>query len=112
MSFQFLTLVEPHFMASSQTTVYTAGVGTQARIDSLSITNTDTAAVTISINLVPSGGSASSANLTTKAQSIQPAQTWNCPNEIGKVLSAGDFMSVISSTSSVAVISCGGILQF
>jgi hypothetical protein len=93
----------------SQTTMFTASAIT--RIDSISVTNTDTAVHTISINLVTLAGTASAANLTTDLQPIQPGQTWNSPNEVGKVLNSGDFISVIASTASVLTIAAGGLLM-
>ena len=111
MSFQFIAIIEPQFAPNSQTTLFTQNAGQAVRIDSLSVCNTDSVAATISINLVPSGGSAGASNLTTKLQSITAGQTWNSPNEIGKVLFMGDFISVICSTASVASISAGGIVQ-
>jgi hypothetical protein len=53
MPFSLTTIIEPQYVPSSQTTLFTAGTGTFVRIDSLSILNTDTVAVTVSINLVP-----------------------------------------------------------
>lgn len=111
MSFQLYPIIEPQFAPSSQTTLFTQNVGAAVRIDSLSVCNTDSIAATISINLVPSGGSAGASNLTTKLQPIAAGQTWNSPNEVGKVLWPGDFISVICATASVAAISAGGILQ-
>lgn len=111
MPFSLIPIIEPRFMPASQTTLFAAQSGQSVRIDSLSIVNGDSIAATVSINIVPSGGSASAANLTTKAQSIPSGQTWNSPNEVGKVLVAGDFISAICSTASVAAISAGGLLQ-
>lgn len=111
MAFQLAALIEPQFAPAAQTALYTAPAGTLARIDSLSVVNTGTVAETISINIIPNAGSASAANLTTDTQAIQPKQTWNSPNEIGKVLLSGDAVSVIASTASVLAISCGGLLQ-
>lgn len=94
---------------NTQTTLYTATQTT--RIDAISVTNTDTATHTISINLVTLAGSASGANLTTDAQVIQPGATWNSPNEVGKVLNPGDFISVIASAASVLTIAGGGLIM-
>lgn len=108
-AFYLQQLIAAQRAPSAQTTMFTATQTT--RIDSVSVVNTDTAAHTISINLVSSGGSASAANLTTQAQVILPGQTWNSPNEVGKVLNAGDFISVVASAATSLNIVAGGLLM-
>lgn len=100
-------IVTAQFAPSAQSTLYTS-TSLTTRIDKLTVTNTDTVARTISINLVPAGSSASSANLTTQNQSILPGATWNSPNEYGHYLNPGDALSVIASTAAVLVIAVGG----
>lgn len=113
MAFYFAQLIAAQYAPNAQTTVYTQSgpVGTEVRVDALTVTNVDSAAHTISINLVTSGGSASAANKTTSAQSIQPGQCWVSPNEVGKVLNPGDFISVVASAANALVISAAGTLQ-
>jgi hypothetical protein len=111
-AFQLYQLIAAQEASNSQTTLFTCPTGTTTRIDALSVTNNDTAPHTISINLVTNAGSASAANLTTDAQVVLPGQTWNSPNEVGKVLNSGDFISVIASAASHLVIAAGGLLQF
>ena len=111
MPFFFLTLVNTQYAPNAQTSMFAASAGQTVRIDALSVTNVDTVSRTISINLVPNGGSASAANLTTKAQSILPGQTWESPNEIGQVLTPGDFVSVIASAASALVLRISGVVQ-
>lgn len=108
-AFYLSQLIAAQRAPNAQTTMFTAGQFT--RIDSLSVTNTDTVAHTISINLVSGGGSATAANLTTQAQIVQPGQTWNSPNEVGKVLNPTDFISVLASAASVLNIAAGGIFM-
>lgn len=91
--------------------MFTAPNGTIVRVDALTVTNIDTVPRTISINLVTFGGSAASSNLTTKAQAVPPGKSWLSPNEAGKVLGPGDFISVIASSASALVISAGGVVQ-
>lgn len=111
MAFRFLTLIYSAYAANSQTTVYTAPISTQTRIDAISVTNNDTVVRTISINIVPSGGSASAANRTTNAQAIFPGQTWVSPNEAGQVLNAGDFISMIASAATALTVTASGVQQ-
>jgi hypothetical protein len=113
MAFYLQQIIAAQYAPNAQTTMFTQGgsTGTSTRIDALTVTNVDSVARTISINLVLSGGSASAANKTTSAQTIQPGQCWVSPNEVGKVLAPGDFISVVASAASALVISAGGIFQ-
>lgn len=101
-------LVTAQYAPAVQTALYTSPASTYTRIDKLSVTNITAGAVTISINLVPSGGAAGSSNLTTQAKSVAAGQTWNSPNEYGHVLNPGDAISVIASAGSSLVIAVGG----
>ena len=108
MAFTSLEIVPAAYAPATQTTLYTSPAITITRIDKLTVTNTDTVAHTISINLVPNAGTASAANLTTDAYSIAAGQTWNSPNEYGHYLNAGDLISVVASVASKLVIAIGG----
>jgi hypothetical protein len=110
-TFSLASLIAPQFAPASQTTMYTAPNSTIVRVDALTITNIDTVPRTISINLVTFGGAAGSSNLTTKAQAVPPGKSWLSPNEAGKVLNPGDFLSVIASSASALVISAAGVVQ-
>ena len=101
-------IVTAQYAPNSQTTLYVSAAGVTTRIDKLTVTNTDTVTQTISINLVPSGGSAGGSNLTTDLQAILAGATWNSPNEYGHYLNPGDFISVIASVASKLVIAVGG----
>jgi hypothetical protein len=113
MAFYLQKIIAAQYAPNAQTTMFTqgGGAGTAVRIDALTVTNIDAAAHTISINLVALAGSASNSNKTTASQTIQPGQTWVSPNEVGKVLNSGDFISVIASAANSLVISAGGMFQ-
>ena len=101
-------IITAQFAPNSQTTLYTSPASTTTRIDKLSVTNTGGGVANISINLVPSGGSAASSNLTTQTQAIVAGATWNSPNEYGHYLNPGDLISVIASAANQLVIAAGG----
>jgi len=111
MAFYLQQLVAAAFIPNANTTMYTSGTNTTTRIDALTVTNVDSVARTVTIHLVANGGSASTGNTTTQTQSIQPGQTWVSPNEIGKVLNTGDFISAVASASNALVMSAGGMIQ-
>ena len=101
-------IVTAQYVPAVQTSLYTSPAGTWTRIDKLTVVNVSAGAQTVSINLVPSGGSASAANLSTQTRAIQPGETWNSPNEYGQVLNPGDALSVIASAGSDLVILAAG----
>ena len=92
---------------NSQTTQYTA-TNCKAIIDKFTVTNTNTANVTFSVNLVASGGTAGTANLITKTRSIVPGETYLCPELVGQVLESGGFISTLAGTASALTITASG----
>lgn len=93
------TLVEAKTVEAAQTTQYTA-TGVTTIIDKFTATNYNTAAATISVNLVASGGSAGNTNIITKTKTLQPAEVYTFPELVGQVLVNGDFISTIAGTAS------------
>jgi hypothetical protein len=63
----------------------------------------------VTIYLVPVAASAAPSNTTTAAQTLYPGQTWNSPNEVGKVLLAGDALWAFSSVADAMTIMASGI---
>jgi hypothetical protein len=92
---------------NSQTTQYTAS-NVRAVIDKFTATNTTTNNVTLSVNLVTSGGSASSSNLIVDARTIAPDETYTFPELVGQVLEAGGFISTIASAATSLTIRASG----
>lgn len=92
---------------NSQTTQYTAN-NCKAIIDKFTITNTSAGNVTISVNLVTSGGSAGSSNLVMDTRAIAPDETYTCPELVGQALEAGSFISTIASAATSLTIRASG----
>ncbi len=93
--------------ASSQTTQYTA-LNCKAIIDKFTITNTTAGNVTISVNLVTSGGSAGASNLIMDTRAIAPDETYTCPELVGQALESGSFISTIASAATSLTIRASG----
>ena len=102
------TLVAPVQLSSAQTTQYTTPAATRCIIDKATATNTDTVARTFSVNLVQSGGSAGAANLVLDNKSLQPDETYLCPELVGQVLDPGAFVSTIASAASAITFRVSG----
>jgi hypothetical protein len=100
-------LVPPKQMESSQTTQYTA-TNVRAIIDKATVTNTDTVARTFSVNVVTSGGSAGNSNLVIDARSVQPDETYLCPELVGHVIAPGGFISTIASAATALTLRISG----
>jgi hypothetical protein len=92
---------------SIQTTQYTATNAT-AIIDKFTATNTSAGNVTISVNLVTSGGSAGASNLVVDTRAIAPDETYTFPELVGQVLAAGGFISTIASAATSLTIRASG----
>lgn len=92
---------------NAQTTQYTA-VNCKTIIDKFTATNTSAANVTLSVNLVPSAGSASTANLVIQARAIAPGETYTFPGLVGQTLEPGGFISTLASAATSLTISASG----
>lgn len=92
---------------AAQTTQYTA-TNCKTVIDKFTVTNTTAAPVTISINLVPSAGTAADSNCVLKSKSIAANETYNCPELVGQSLEAGGFISTIAGAATSLTISATG----
>lgn len=92
---------------NSQTTQYTA-TGVTAIIDKFTATNYNTAAATISVNLVTGAGSAGNDNLIVKTKTLQAGETYTFPEIVGQVLAPSGFISTIAGTASAINIRASG----
>lgn len=101
-------LIAPKQAENAQTTQYTA-VNCKTRIDKFTVTNTTAANATISVNLVPSAGSASASNLVVSARAVAPGETYTCPELIGQVLESGGFISTLAGTATALTIRASGV---
>jgi acetyl-CoA carboxylase carboxyltransferase component len=92
---------------NAQTTQYTA-VNAKAIIDKFTVTNTSANNVTISINLVTTGGSPGPSNLVVDTRAIAPDETYTCPELVGQVLEPGGFISTLASAATSLTIRASG----
>jgi hypothetical protein len=78
-------------------TYYTAPAATKALIKKATFTNDHNVVVTVTINLVPSGGAAAYGNQITKTRALAAGESWSCPDVENHVLEAGGFISMVAS---------------
>lgn len=91
---------------ATQTTQYTAR-GVTTIIDKFTATNHSGAAVSIVVNIIPSGGSVTNSNITV-IRTIPANATYTFPELVGQVLSSGDFIGTIASAATSLSIRASG----
>lgn len=94
---------------TAQTTQYTS-TNCKTRVEKFTATNTGASTATISINLIPSGNTASASNLIVSAKAIAPGETYIFPEIVGHTLNVGEYISTITSATSTITIKASGIL--
>lgn len=100
-------LVSGSQIAASATTYYTA-TNVKARIDACTLVNTTAGAITVTIYLIPSGGSAAASNTVLSSYSVAAGQSYVVAGAIGQWLEEGGFLqAVASSATSVTLIVSG-----
>lgn len=107
MSVVATVIISPKTAENAQTAQYTSANVTTV-IDKFTATNYSAAAATISVNLVPNGGSAGNDNLIVKARTLQASETYTFPELTGHVLVSGGFISTLAGTASAINIRASG----
>jgi hypothetical protein len=94
-------------IANVATTYYTA-TGVKARVDSCALTNTTGGAITASLYLVPSGGSAGVTNCVLSGKSLAAGETFVPPGIIGQWLhDGGTIQALASAATSITLVASG-----
>lgn len=107
MSVLVKTLIQSKQAENAQTTQYTAA-NCKTIIDKFTATNTSAANVSLSVNLVASGGSPGVSNLVVNARAVAPGETYTFPELVGQVLEPGGFISTIASAATALTIRASG----
>jgi hypothetical protein len=101
------TLLEPKLAEQVQTTQYTTPV-IATIIDKFTATNVNTAARTISVNLVRAGDVPGSNNLIVNAKTLQSGEAYTFPELVGHILNTGDYISTLASVAASITIRVSG----
>jgi P pilus assembly chaperone PapD len=107
MAVQVRVLIPPKQAENTQTTQYTV-VNAKAIIDKFTATNTSANNVTISVNLVTSGGTPGASNLIVDARAVAPDETYTFPELVGQALESGSYISTIASAGGALTIRASG----
>lgn len=107
MSIAAKNLIEAQFAPNTDMILYTATKVTTI-IDKFTATNTDSGTQTITVNIVPSGGSVGSQNIVTSAFSLTAGTSAALPEQQNQILNPGDMISVKASVASKVVVRANG----
>ena len=95
--------VEAKYMEAAETTQYTAPV--RCIIDKCTITPPTGAASAATMKIVPSGGTAGASNIIMQPKTFTSTDpTYTCPEMVGQILNAGDFISTLGTVASSLVL--------
>lgn len=100
------TLIESQDAPTVQTTLYTS-TSLKTIIDKFTASNTTGGALTIAVNLVPSGDVAGTANLIRTTKTLQAGEVYRFPELVGHTLESGDFISLIASATGITIRASG-----
>lgn len=88
--------------------VYYTSTAVKTRIDACALTNSTVGAVTATMHLVPSGGTATASNMILSAKSLAAGETLIVPGAIGQWLEAGGTIQALASAiSSIDLVASG-----
>lgn len=108
MSVTAKNLISSQFVPGSATTFYTAPLNTRTIIDKFIACNTDGSTQTLTVNIVPSGGSVAASNTNIDAFSILTTVTKDFTELQNVILNAGDFISATASSGSKITVNVSG----
>lgn len=102
-----LCIIESKDAANAITTQYTATTGARVIIDKFTSTNYTAGALTLTVYLVPSGGSAGNSNLV-KVKTLAAGECYTWPEVIGHTLNPQDFIATNASAATSINIRASG----
>ncbi len=107
MAVTVLNIIPAKPAEDAQTSQYTA-VNCRTLIDKFTATNVSAVNQWISVNLVPSGGTADADNLIVDKRVIAPGEAYTFPELVGHAIMPGGFISTLASAVDAVVIRATG----
>jgi hypothetical protein len=96
------------YAPAAETTVYgPVSAGVRTIIDKCTGYNAAASSVSLTVRLVPNGGTAGASN-TTAVKTIAPGTTYTFPEIVGQVLGPGEFVSMLPGSASSIVVRLSG----
>ena len=108
MAITALNIIARQQLTNANATYYTSPNSTGTIIDKCTVTNVSASPVTVTINLVASGGAAGVTNAVLSSKTVQVNECYTCPEIVGQFLPSGGFLSAIAGANAAIVISATG----
>ena len=107
MAINLKRLVAGSQLTAVAATYYTA-TNVRTQIQAMTLTNTTAGAVTATVYLVPSGGSATASNTILSAKSLAAGESYKVIEAIGQTLEAGGTIQALASAAtSISMVASG-----
>lgn len=107
MNVQAKCIIQPRFAPDQVGEVYSA-IGKHTIIDKFTATNTDGNSRTLTVHLVPAGGTPGDSNRITSALTIAAGASVDLPEMKSHTLNPGDFIAARADVAGVVVIRASG----
>lgn len=92
-------LFEATSVPAAETTVYTSGTAILTLVDKFSGCNTSGSAITVTVKLVPAGGSPGTGNIFVNERTLLAGESYGFPEIVGQKLAPGGMISVLPSAT-------------
>lgn len=96
---------------TSATTVYTVPASSAVKVATATLCNTSASAVTVSVSVVPSGGSVDGTHVVVSSYSLAGNDSMSITEIVGALLDAGAFVSITCSTGAVITYLLTGVVS-
>lgn len=96
-------------LTASVATYYTAPTNTKTLVKKLTLTNNDTSARSVTIYLVPSGGSSGVTNILSNAVAVAPLSTYEAFEAEGHIVPAGGTIQAFADVAAKVTIQASGV---
>jgi hypothetical protein len=100
-------LIASQQLTNANATYYTA-TNVRTIIDKFTLCNTTAGAITVTIDIVDSGGSAGVTERVISVKSIAAGETYTCPEMVGQILNSGDSIQGLASAGTSITIRGSG----
>lgn len=100
-------LISAQQLTAANATYYTA-TNCKTIIDKCTVTNTTAGAITLTLDIVDSGGTAGVTERMISAKSIAAGETYTCPEMVGHILNDGDTIQGLASAATSLTIRASG----
>lgn len=104
-----LALIQDATLSAADAVYYTCPANTTAVFKRSVFTNTSSNAVTVTVNVVRSGGSSTTTNVLIPGKAVAPNDTYVASEMAGLTLAAGDSVHAQAGTASVINLMASGI---